>query len=177
MDPQMRTFLWVLGSAGFFALLGGVFGAITGVVTWTSGRAAGSTLGLAVARAFARAAEKDLPPAIKGALIGGTDGFVFLGLVGVAAGAFAASRYPASWETFWPLALGGVLIAGGALCFGGLAYLLLRLGTAVVVGLSLGGMAGALSGFVLAGVDGLLPGLLTGAAVGIGAVALWQTGD
>ena len=50
MDERTRLFLCVLLSVGFFAVLGGLFGAVAGAFAWRDGRAAGTGLGLAVAR-------------------------------------------------------------------------------------------------------------------------------
>jgi hypothetical protein len=172
MDPGVRTFLWVVATGGFFAVLGGVFGCITGVITWKGGRAAGTFVGASVAQAFARAAGKELSRTTRGALTGGVDGFVFLGLLGTVIGAIVAWQRPQEWQTLRPLALTGLSLVGAALGFGGLAYILRQQGRTGVLGLFGGGLSGAILGAALGGVDGLFPGILAGALLGTGLSAL-----
>jgi hypothetical protein len=176
MDEQERVFVWVLCSGAFFALLGGAFGAVAGALSWENGQAAGTRLGLAVARAFAQAAEQDFSPRKKGAIIGGADGFVFLGLAGTAIGAAAALSGRAEAKVLGPVALAAVLLIGGALAFGLLAYGLLHAGTWAVVSLFVGGMLGALLGVSLGDLDGLLIGTVAGVFLGTAAMLLCLRG-
>jgi hypothetical protein len=166
MDERTRLFLWVLLGGGFFGLLGAAFGGLTGALTWKSGRAAGTALGLAVARAFARAAEKELSPPRKGALVGATDGLAFLGVVGAGLGFFAGARHPAEWESLSPAMTAGALLAVGAAGFGLFAYAVIAGGGRAVAGLFVGGFLGAFLGHGLAGLGGLVAGSLGGAVAG-----------
>jgi hypothetical protein len=124
MDDWVRPFLWTLAGGGFFALLGGAFGALTGALAWASGRAGGTALGLAVARAFDRAAGGELSRVGKGALAGAADGLVFLGVAGTLLGFVCARSGRGAWDSLVPAMLAGLRLAGGAVCFGGLAYFL-----------------------------------------------------
>ncbi len=165
MDDRLRTFLLVLGSAGFFGLLGAAFGALVGHLSWKRGRPAGSAAGLAVARAMARAAGREGPPGRTGALVGGTDGFLFLGLLGTGFGLIAA-RGRADWASLGRPALGALVLTAGAIFFGGLALALTRAGTRAIAGVFAGGMVGAISGALFARADGLMIGAVSGVLAG-----------
>jgi hypothetical protein len=162
MDERTRLFLCVLGSVGFFAVLCGAFGAVTGAVAWRGGRPAGTAFGLAVARAFTRLAEEPISPARCGALVGATDGLLFGALLGTVFGLVAGWRGQGEWQALRPVALTAVCLAGGALLFGGTAFALAAGGRRSVLGLFVGGLAGALIGFALDGADGLLVGAVVG---------------
>jgi hypothetical protein len=166
VDPRTRLFLCVLGSAGFFAVIGGLFGAITGAITWRDGRAAGTVVGFSVARAFARLSENGLTRSMWGVLVGGTDGVIFGQAIGVVLGLIAGWAHPAEWETLRPFLLGSMLLAGAALIFGLMAGGLAVAGSRSLAGLFVGGISGALLGIGLAGVDGLVIGMFAGSVTG-----------
>jgi hypothetical protein len=166
MGDQQTLFLWILASGGFGAVLGGGFGAAVGAITWLNGRPAGTFLGLGMARAFERAAERELTPGKKGALIGGTDGAVFLGVIGVVVGAMVAWRNPAAGEVLGPTAGALILLVVGGTLFGLLAYALVRTGLRAVMPLFSGAMLGAAIGLLLGRANGLFPGLVVGLTAG-----------
>jgi hypothetical protein len=172
MDDRVRIFASILAAGGFFGALGCAFGALAGVLTWRSGRAAGTALGFAVARAFARAAQTELSPGAMGALVGGTDGFLFLGLVGTGFGAFAAYRGQGGWEVVSPAAQAALLLAGGAVFFGLLGYALVRTGVRHMAGVCAAGLCGAIAGALLGGADGLMLGTAAGVLAGTAAALL-----
>ncbi len=160
-----QTFLWILACGAFGAGLGAAFGAVVGALTWGEGRAAGTFLGLRMVRAFERATASELTPGKKGALIGGTDGAAFLGVVGVLVGALVA-RSPDAGNVLGPAAVAMILLVGGGLLFGLMAYALLRTGVRAVVPLFAGAMLGAAIGLYLRRIDALFTGLLLGLAAG-----------
>jgi hypothetical protein len=170
MDEQTRLFLWALAGGGGGGLLGAAFGALTGALTWRSGRAAGTALGLAVARAFARVSEGEWSPTARGALIGATDGFAFLGVLG-AVGGFLAGRGGGEWAVAGPVLLSLLTLTGGAVFFGGSAYLLVFTGMRGVAWVFLGAVLGTgavagLHGSRQAG-ERYFFGTLAGAVVGL----------
>jgi hypothetical protein len=175
LDDRLRIFLWVAGSGLFGGLLGGAFGGVAGMVYWRSGKASGTYFGLGMARAVARTSERELSPGMRGAIVGAIDGALFLGLLGVLVGSWVALRVPgASFQSAVGVALIVTALVGGAAGFGLLAYTLVRAGVwglAWVFGLS---MAGAVSGFAVARVPGLLSGLVAGVLVGNLAALTWQ---
>lgn len=162
MDERTVLFLGVLGSVGFFAVVAGLFGALSGALSWRDGRASGTVLGLSVARAFSRAAENKLSTTTLGALVGGTDGCVFGALVGTLVG--WCTR--AEWQTLRPIFLTSVLLVVAAILFGLAAVGLRITGTKAIVGLFVGGLAGALEGFHIRALDGLIVGTLLGGVCG-----------
>jgi hypothetical protein len=173
MDDRARLFFLVLAGGLGFGVLGAAFGAVTGAVSWKNGRAAGTALGLGVARAFARLSEDEFSPAWKGALVGGTDGLAFLGVVGTAIG-YLAGREGVGWRVLPTAFLAAVLLAAGAIALGLLAYVLLAGGSRAVAGLFVGGALGAVGGLAVARLDGLVVGAVAGAAVGALAVTGWR---
>src|SRR2546422_812187 len=122
MEERQRLFLALVLGGGLFALLGAAFGAVVGAVTWTSGRAAGTALGLAVARLYARASEKPLSRGVQGMIVGGVDGFVFLGVVGILLAAVGAAYGRPRWEMVHPTGTAAAALAAGAVFFGLLAF-------------------------------------------------------
>jgi hypothetical protein len=162
VDPKAQAFLWILGSAGFFAALGAVFGAVTGALYWKSGRASGTALGLGVAERFERAARRRPSPARKGALVGAVDGFFFLGVLGVLVGAVAAYHVQPPAGLLWPLARAGLYLGGAAVGFGVLAAVFVRNGVWAVAPACAAGLLGAFAGHRLAGETGLMLGAVLG---------------
>jgi hypothetical protein len=173
MDEPTRLFLWVLAAGGFGAVLGAGFGALTGALSWAKGNATGTAVGLGVARAFDRAAGGEMSPARKGALVGGADGLVFLGVLGTAVGYLLAARGRPAWATFRPAMTAALLLTGGAALFGLLGYGLLSAGVRAVAGLFAGAMLGALVGLYLGQLDGLVLGAVAGAFLGTVTVLFW----
>jgi hypothetical protein len=162
MSEQQTLFLWILLSGGFGAALGAAFGATVGAITWLSGRAAGTFIGFRLARAYERAAERELTPGKKGALIGGADGAVFLGTVGVLVGTLIAWRVPTAGDVLGPAAAAVTLLVGIGSLFGFMALALLRAGIRAVVPLFFGAMLGAAVGLLLGRTNGLFAGLVIG---------------
>lgn len=174
MDDRLRILATVLAGGGSGAVLGGLFGGVAGSLYWKSGRAAGTALGTEVARAFARAAGRELSPGKKGALIGATDGLLFLGLFGTLVSAILAYTGHAQWEFVRPLAVALLFMMGGAILCGTVAYALLQGGIASVVWIFVGGLSGAGWGGRRYGPDGLLAGAVLGALAGVVGAGLWQ---
>jgi hypothetical protein len=166
MDERTRLFLCVLASAGFFSVLGGLFGALAGVVTWRDGRAAGTSLGMSVARAFARVSEQSMSPGTLAAIVGGTDGAIFGAFLGCVFGLVAGWHGQAEWQTLRPILLGSMLLVGAAILFGLMAVGLTAAGTRCLLGLFIGGVAGAFDGFQIGQTDGLILGMFAGGVSG-----------
>jgi hypothetical protein len=162
----MQLFLWVLGSGGFFAALGAVFGALSGGLYWKSGRVCGTSAGLRFAEAFARFSEREMSPARKGALVGAADGFLFLGLVGALLGAVAVYRVHPPSQLMLPVAWSGLALGGGAVAFGLLALAIIRNGLRAVACLGIVGVLGAFLGWWLGRDNGLMIGALSGVVAG-----------
>jgi hypothetical protein len=172
MDANLQVFLWLAGGGGFFAVLGGLFGAVAGALYWHSGRASGTAFGLGVAQAFARVADKELSRPGRGAITGAADGVLFLGPLGILAGAVVVSG---GWADSRWLAVGAWLalcVAAAAVLFGVLAYAMVRVGFKVLAPACGGGVLGALAGAWLGDVAGLMLGLLTGILIGTAVLAL-----
>lgn len=174
MDDRLRIVIWLLGSGAALALLGAAFGAVVGYFHWQGGGGAGTTFGLTVVRAFERAAGKDFPPVRKGVIIGAADGFLFLGVLGLLLGGIQAYRGAPAGELLGPAAAVGGLMAG-AVVFGILAYSLLRAGMWAVAALCAGALLAGLSGALLAGPTGLIIGLSLGGVTGA-LLASWSQG-
>ena len=172
MDERLRTFLLILGSGSFLGLLGALFGAVAGACYWRSGKAAGSAAALGVARAFDRAAGRRASRLARGLLVGAVDGFLFLGVLGVAAGAVLAYGGLARVEVLTPLSLGAVLTVLAAIGFGLLAYGLARAGVRALAGVFAGAVLGGFVGLFVASWTGLLFGCVLGLLGGNAAALL-----
>jgi hypothetical protein len=166
MDEKLYAFLCLAGGGGFFAVLGGVFGAVAGAMYWRRGRASGTAFGLGVARTFDRVSERELSPVVRGAVSGAADGVLFLGTLGILAGAFVA--YGGWVETRWlgTIAWLSLFVVGAALFFGSLAYSLVGAGVRGLAPASGCGLLGAIGGAWLGGVSGLMVGLIAGIQAG-----------
>jgi hypothetical protein len=166
MDDRLRISLWMVGGAGLGGVLGGVFGAVTGWLYWKSGRAAGTRFGLAVAESFARAADGEMSHAGRGAIAGAADGILFLGSLGTLSGLLLAVSRRGETPFLVPAVLTGLVLLGGALFFGVLAYGMVRNGVRAVIGVFAGGVLGSVGAIVWLGTDyfllGVLPGLVAG---------------
>ncbi|HZY89060.1 MAG TPA: hypothetical protein VFE78_29830 [Gemmataceae bacterium] len=177
MDDRLRVFAVVLGSGGFCAVLGGLFGALTGATYWGSSKAAGTVVGLTVARALAGG--RELSRKAHGAIVGAIDGIVFLGVVGSLAGAFLAHGRHDEGEFLGPAAAGLAFLVALAALFGTLAYAAVRAGVYAVVGIFAGGLTGGLLGAWAAAwvgtyraglfgwLIGAVAGVLAGTALGV----------
>jgi hypothetical protein len=169
MDERLRVFAVVLGSGGFCALLGGLFGAVAGATYWGSGKAAGTVFGLTVARVIAGGQE--MSRKAQGAVVGAVDGLVFLGTLGSLAGAFLAHVRHDEGEFLVPAAAGLAFLVLLAVLFGLLGYAAVRAGVYAVVGIFAGGLLGGLLGAWAAAWVGTyragLFGWLLGAAAGV----------
>ena len=172
MDARLQVFLCLAGGGGFFAVLGGLFGAIAGTLYWRSGQASGTSFGLRVARTFDRVAETRLTPGVRGAITGAADGVLFLGTLGLLVGGFVA--YSGLVEVQWLFGLARIVTAlvAAALVFGVLAYALTGSGIKGLAPVSVSGVLGAFEGVRTAGTTGLIYGLLLGLLAGT-ACAWW----
>lgn len=166
MDERLRFALWILGGAGFFGLLGALFGGVVGAVTWRDGRAAGGFLGMAVADAFDRVREHPLSPTARGTLVGVVDGAFFLAVLGAAAGAVAGRQIDLAPQVVVAVCSGAVLLVLAAIVFGLLASNLVRAGVWVVGGVCAAALVGAVLGGRIGGSDGILLGMSIGALLG-----------
>jgi hypothetical protein len=166
MDEPLILFAWTLGGTVAFGVLGALFGGLSGWISWRNGSASGSVVGRRVADALARLFETEMSDPQRGALIGAADGGFFLGLLGTLVGVIAArsGHAPQSWLV--PLFLITLALVTGALMFGVLALGLIRLRLRAVVGASLGGVLGALSGGWFLGVLHIVPGAVAGILLG-----------
>lgn len=165
-DNRLVVFAWTLAGAFAFALLGGLFGGLAGWLSWRGGSASGSILGRKAADAVARLRERELSEGARGAVVGAADGALFLGLVGTVIGLVAGHRgqAPASWLV--PAFTVLLLLVGGAVVFGTLAYGLDRLRVGAVVGVFVGGLGGALFTASYFGVGHTVPGAVAGLLLG-----------
>jgi hypothetical protein len=165
MDERLRISLWVVCGGGLGAVLGGAFGGLTGALFAQSGRVAGTGFGRRVADAFARAGEREPSPLRQGIITGATDGVLFLGILGIVAGALLGASGRAANELLVPAVLGSSLLVCGAAFFGVLAYAMTRGGWTFGSVLA-GGLLGSFVAAVLLGADrlilGVAPGLLAG---------------
>jgi hypothetical protein len=174
MDAKLQMFLCLAGGGGFFAVLGGLFGAVAGALYWRSGRVSGTAFGLSVARAFDRVSETELSPSVLGAITGAADGVLFLGSMGILAGGFIA--YGGWAETRWLglVAWLSLFLVGSALFFGSLAYSLVAAGVRGLAPASGCGLLGAIGGAWIGGVSGLMYGLFAGILTGTVVGSLWR---
>lgn len=165
MDARLHICLWMIGGGAAGAFLGGVFGGLTGGLFARSGHAAGTGLARRVADNFAQTTERASSPVRRAIFIGATDGFIFLGIFGLAAGVLLGTIHRPTHELLWP-ALFAVVLIGGAVFFGLLAYAMSRgartLGTVIA-----GGLLGACLVAMRYGVDRLLFGVVLGFLVGL----------
>lgn len=162
MDDRQRFFWELLAGSAFFAFLGAGFGSVVGAITWRGGRAAGTPLGLRVARACG----KELSPGAHGAIVGGVDGFVFLGILGLLFGAVGAVNGQPGGAVIHPAGTTLLALALAAIFFGLLASGMLKAGPRAVVSIFASVLLCAYLGASLRGTDGLLPGALLGIVVG-----------
>jgi hypothetical protein len=126
MDERLRICLWMVGGGGFGSVLGGVFGATAAAFYAQSGGRAGTGLARRVLEKFLHLGERQPTSLLYAALLGAVDGFCFLGGLGLFTGALlGVSGRPAD-ELLVPALVGSVVMVGGAIFFGTLAYALTR---------------------------------------------------
>jgi hypothetical protein len=169
MDEIWRRLAWIVGSGGVGAMIGMAFGALTGAVHWGNGRAAGTFLGHRVLEAFESAGGREYSPRKRGTIVGATDGFLFLGVVGTLLGVVFTYVGVPDTGVFLSLAIGSFFVALAAVFFGMLAYALVRNGVVAVIGLFVGGMSGAFMAAMLFGADYLMLGVIPGIVLGTAA--------
>jgi hypothetical protein len=165
MDDNLRLLFWLLGGGFFFGLVGAGFGGLAGAIHWQTGRASGTALALRIARALLPDEDEECPPTRRGALVGAVDGFLFLFVLGIILGALGA-RAGTTLHTAGMVMLAVLLLTGGALFFGGLAFAFTRSGMPGMAGMFGGATAGGALGYYLAAAGGLLVGVLGGATLG-----------
>jgi hypothetical protein len=165
VDKELETFARVLACGGFFGLLGAGFGGLVGYLSWKRGHASGSAAGLALARAMARVSGRESSPGRTGAVVGATDGALFLGLLGTGVGLLAA-RSHIGWTMLGQAAFAILILTGAAVFFGGLALGIIYAGSRAIAGVFAGGMLGAASGAILGRGDGLVLGAVGGVLAG-----------
>lgn len=169
MDDRLWICLWMVGGGGLGAVLGGAFGALTAVLYAQSGGAAGTRLARRLVENFLDTRERQPASTSCAALIGAVDGFLFLGLLGLVAGALLGVSGRAPGELLLPFAVGSVLLVGGAAFFGVLAYSLARNGFWAVLCIFAGGLLGTFLAGIQLGADhcllGTVPGLFLGMLV------------
>jgi hypothetical protein len=166
MDERLLLFVWLVGSAGYFGLLGAAFGALAGNISWRQGRPVGTAIGLGVLRNVERVARQRFTPGGQGSLVGAVDGFLFLAGIGLVFG-LVASSYRLGLAEAGMVALGALLLVAGALFFGGIGILARQGGHAGVAALFFGALLAGSIGYLWTGSEGLLIGILGGAAVGL----------
>jgi hypothetical protein len=145
MDERLRICLWMVGGGVLGSVLGSAFGALTAALYERSGGAAGTGLARRVAEALLDTAVH--PPSSTGraALVGATDGFFFLGTLGLLGGVALGMSGRSANELLMPILMGSLLLIGGAIFFGTLAYALTYHGA-----LFLYGLVGCIVGCLLA---------------------------
>jgi hypothetical protein len=173
MDERTETFLVLLGCGAFGAVVGALFGACAGALYWSGGRAAGTAAGLAVARAVARVSRNEPTLAGRGALVGGVDGFLFLGGVALGVGFLLRRFGQVDRDILGVIALAGLGLMVAAIALGVLAYGLLRAGIHALALSFAAAIVGAGVGLKAAGWPGFLAGCLGGVAVGPAFSLLW----
>lgn len=174
MDERTRFFLWLLLSMASFGSLLALFGGVVGAVSSREGRSGGSALGLSFARAFAQLSERPLSEFTRAVLAGVADGFLFGVGVGLILGGIAGCYVPEEWRFLRPALLTTAALVALTIVLGLFANLVTILGTRAILCLFVGAVLGALSGFALAGIEGLFYGCLTGAAAGVLLLLPWR---
>lgn len=166
MDERLWICLWMVGGGVLGGVLGAAFGALTGVVYAQNGGAAGTGLARRIVEPFLDTPEQQASSLRRAALIGAADGFLFLGIFGLVAGALLGVSGRATNELLVPAVVGSVFLVGGAAFFGGLAYGLARNGPWAAVWVFAVGLLGTFLAGLHLGADnclfGTIPGLLVG---------------
>jgi hypothetical protein len=167
MDERIRICFWMVGGGAFGAILGSVFGGLAGVMFAWSGHTAGTGLARRLADTLARTAEREASPLGRAGFIGAADGFFFLGILGLIAGALLGLSGRPTGELLAPIGIGSVVLVGGAISIGSLAYALRYL-AAEFLYVTAGGFLGSFLAATLLGSNygpaGIVPGVLAGLA-------------
>jgi hypothetical protein len=167
MDERLRICLWMIGGGGFGCVLGSVFGTLAAALLYVrSSETAGTRLARNVVENFLQSGERQPLPMSRAALIGAVDGFLFLGILGLVAGALLGMSGRAADELLLPMVAGSALLAGGAIFFGMLAYAL-TYRTAEILHAIVGGFLGSFLAVTLLGPDHGLVGLIPGLCLGL----------
>lgn len=166
MDDRLRICLWMVGGGGFGGVLGGIFGALAAALYARSGGAAGTRLARNVVEIFLQSGERQPSPTIHAAIIGAVDGFFFLGIFGLVAGALLGMTVRNADDLLVPVISGSLLLFGGATLFGIAAYALTYYTAEFLYGLT-GGLLGCLLAVSLLGPSGVLPGFAAGLYLGL----------
>jgi hypothetical protein len=141
MDDRLRICLWMIGGGGFGAVLGAGFGALAAVFDARSGGAAGTGLARRVAESLLETSLHPPSPTGRAVLVGATDGFFFLGILGLLGGAILGICGRSANELLVLILIGSLLLSGGAILFGTLAYALTYGGARLLYG-AVGGFLG-----------------------------------
>lgn len=165
MDDRLRICLWMVGGGVFGGVLGGVFGALAATLYARSGGAAGTRLARNVVENLLESGDRQPSPTFHAAIIGAVDGCFFLGILGLVAGLFLGKSGRTANELVLPMMVGSVLLVGGAIFFGTMAYALTYRGARFLYG-----CAGAFVGSLIAGTllgsvygsAGIVPGMIVG---------------
>jgi hypothetical protein len=160
MDERLRICLWMVGGGAVGSVLGGIFGGLTAALFARSGHAAGTGFARRIADSFAQTAERKPSLLGRAIFIGATDGLIFLGIFGLVAGSLMGTIHRPTHEWLQP-ALFGVVLVGGAIFFGLLAYAMSH-GARTVGSVIGGGLLGASLIAWRYGVDHLLFGVVLG---------------
>lgn len=165
MDDRLRICVWMVGGGGFGCMLGGVFGALAAALYAQSGGTAGTRMARNVVDHFLQSGERQPSPTARAALIGTTDGFCFMGCFGLIAGALLGLTGRPAGELLVPALVGSVILVGGAIFFGTMAYAL-TYRTAEILYAVVGGLLGSFFAVALLGPDfgfiGYFPGICFG---------------
>lgn len=165
MDERLRICVWIVGGGGFGGVMGGVFGALAATMYARSGGTAGTRMARNVVDRFLQAGESQPSPTVRAALIGTTDGFFFMGCFGLIAGALLGLTGRPAGELLVPALVGSVILVGGAIFFGTMAYAL-TYRTAEILYAVVGSILGSILAATLLGPDfgpfGHVPGLCFG---------------
>jgi hypothetical protein len=166
LETRYIVFLFTVGGALAAALVGAAFGGLTGYLTHRDGRAAGSIIGRTVAEIFARGDDAVMSASWKAVLTGAADGAFFMALLGTAICLVVGLHGNIRPATV--LTLAGALLALPlmAALFGLLAFRLTSLGVRVLGLVSATSIIGALAGYQVARLDGILLGILAGSGAG-----------
>lgn len=165
MDDRLRICLWMMGGGVFGGVLGGVFGALAAALYARSGGAAGTRMARNVVENFLQAGDRQPSPTVHAAIIGAVDGFFFVGILGLIAGAFLGISGRTAEELLVPIVIGSVVLVGGAIFFGSMAYALTYRAAESLYSVAGGVLGGFVAGRLLGssyGPIGFVPGMIVG---------------
>jgi hypothetical protein len=165
MDERLRICLWMVGGGIFGGVLGGIFGALAAALYARNGGAAGTRLARNVVENVLQTGERQASSTVHAALIGAADGFFFIGIFGLIAGALLGIVVRNADDSLVPVISGSLLLFGGAILFGTAAYALTYHTAEFLYSLT-GGLLGCLLASLLEPLL-VLPGLVTGLYLGL----------